>query len=114
MSVMVLRAVSGSGAPRLPSPIIRSVPPPSMRHPPATVLAVLVLAGLDKMSVPGPSFHIVLVPAMIELMVAVTPESTVKLDGVPIMVSMPELMEYPDVLKTMLLAETVEAVTAPA
>ena len=64
-----------------------------MRHPPAEVLAVLMLAGLDKMSVPAPSFTMVLVPAMVELMVAVTPESTVKLDAAPIIVSVPELTE---------------------
>ncbi len=32
----------------------------------------------------------VLVPAIVEPMVAVTPASTVKLDGAPVMVSVPE------------------------
>jgi hypothetical protein len=63
-----------------------------MRHPPAVVLAVLMLAGLDKISVPAPSFIMVLAPASLELMVAVTPESTLK-PAAPIMVSVPELTE---------------------
>ena len=92
MSVTVLRALSGSGAPRLPSALMRRVPPPSMRHPPATVLAVLMLDGLDKMSVPAPSFTMVLVPAIVEVMVAVTLASTLKL-AARIIVSVPELTE---------------------
>src|SRR6266496_5608525 len=87
-SVTVLRAMSGSGAPKQPSALVRSVPPPSMRHPPAVVLAVLRLAVLAKTRVPAPSFHIVLVPARAELMVAVTFESTVN-DAAPIMVNGP-------------------------
>jgi hypothetical protein len=92
MSVTVLRAASGSGAPRLSSALMCSVPPPSMRHPPATVLAVLMLARLSKMRVPAPSFTIVLVPAMVELMIEVTPASTVKV-AAPVMFSVPELTE---------------------
>src|ERR1043165_985368 len=40
MSLTVLRAASGSGAPRQPSALMTSVPPPSMRQPPALVSAV--------------------------------------------------------------------------
>src|SRR5438309_8294749 len=99
MSVTVLRAESGSGAPRQASLLMTSVPPPSMRHPPAVLVAVLMLLVLDKMSVPAPSFHSVLVPAMVEPIVAVTLESTVRLDGTPLMFSVPELTEQPVVLK---------------
>src|SRR6266542_690102 len=87
MSVMLLRAVSGSAAPRLRSALRRRVPPPSIRHPPAELVAVLTLLELDRMSVPAPSFTIVFVPAIVELSVTATPESTLKLDGVPIIVS---------------------------
>src|SRR5437773_621099 len=112
MSVTVFRAVSGRGAPRLPSPRMRSVPPPSMRHPPATLLAVLMLLVLAKMNVPTPSFHSVLVPAIVELIVAVRPVSTLN-DAAPLMVSVPELSVYPVVLKATLPAEIVETLTAP-
>ena len=75
MSVTVLRAVSGRGAPRLVSPLIRSVPPPSIRHPPPEVVAVLTLEPLSA-SVPPPSLTMVALPAMTDATVAVTPEST--------------------------------------
>src|ERR1051326_965506 len=114
MSVTVLRAMSGRVAPRQVSALIASVPPPSMRQPPLFVSAVLRLLVFARMSVPGPSFHIVWLPAIVELIVAVTLVSTVKLEGAPDGVSVPETMEYPFVLKARLLAETVEAVTVPA
>ena len=55
--------------------------PPSMRQPPAEVVAVLAFAGLDRTSVPAPSLVIVPVPARTEEIVAVTPGSTEKFAG---------------------------------
>src|SRR5262245_45049146 len=80
MSVTVLRAASGKGAPRQVSALMTSVPP-SIRQPPAEVLAELRLLVLPRISVPAPSFRRVLVLAIVELMVAVMFESTVNLDG---------------------------------
>src|ERR1051325_6941894 len=108
MSVTVLRAESGSAAPRQVSALTTIVPPPSMRQPPELVSAVLRLLVLARISVPAPSFHSVLVPAMVEPMVAVTLESTMKLDGTPLMERMPELIEYPVVLNVRLLTDTVK------
>src|SRR5687767_504501 len=92
---------------------MRKVPPPSMRHPPAVVFAVFAFDGLARMRRPGPTFDNVLAPAIVELIVVVTPASTLK-DETPDRVSVPELMEYPVVLKARLRAEIFEAVTAPA
>jgi hypothetical protein len=63
------------------------------------------------MSIPAPSMDIVLVPAMVEEIVAVTFDSTVK-DAAPAMVNVPELT-LSLVLKVRLVAETVEAVMVP-
>src|SRR5262249_51682380 len=93
ISLTVLRALSGSGAPRQVSALITRVPPPSMRHPPPLVSAVLRLFVLARTKVPGPSFHIVFDPEIVELIVAVTLESTTKFEGAPIIFSVPELIE---------------------
>ena len=46
-------------------------------------------------------------------MVAVTPASTLN-EAAPLIVSVPELTEYPVVLKATLLTNTVDTLTAPA
>src|SRR5438552_7340807 len=116
MSVTVLRAVSGRGAPSDPSAAILRIPPPSMRHPPPAVDAVLALAELLRTSVPAPSLVMVALPARVEPIVAVTPLSTVKFaaDGA-VMVSVEPVSRYPSLLKARLLADCAAAsATVPA
>ena len=89
------------------------VPPSSIRHPPFVVVAVLMLEGFDRTRVPGPSFAMVLVPSIVESIVAVTFEATWILAVLPTRIKVPELTVYPVVLKARLLADRVDAVTEP-
>ena len=87
-----------------------------MRQPLALFVAVFRLFVLDKISVPAPSFQIVLVPAMVEPIVA-TPESTVMWDGTPPRLSVPEVTAYPEVLNVIwltMITSKVGSETEPA
>jgi hypothetical protein len=73
--VTLFLAASGRAAPSAVSAVMRSVPP-SMRQPPSLDVAVLVFDVLPRISVPAPILVIVALPAIVELIVAIIPAST--------------------------------------
>src|SRR4051812_28423979 len=106
MSVTVLRAVSGSAAPKAVSALITSVQPPSIFQPPSLLVAAVVLLLFASPSVPGASFTIVADPAMDDAIVAVPPASVVMFAGVGPSVSVDAVMLYPFVLSASELADS--------